>query len=274
MRGCERPARRRPPGRTQGPSWRSSWNSRGASSARSVWTRRAKATDRAGRWSPRPISPRESWQAAVSDVDIASVVREGKGKMPKFESAARRCPARPGRSHSIDAQSMMQTFRSGRLIVLAAALAACAWFARLAPTDQTVHYVLGDASPRVEELRVRWQEDEPPSRVGDEWLREVSYRFTPGEAPRIVTHEPRLRNGRYAVEIDVVLVEWSVPPPSSVGASSSRGGPFQSTWAPPCLGLGLTRVLEPRPTPRRMAGSEFNDVSTCNLDYELGRNLV
>ena len=101
---------------------------------------------------------------------------------------------------------MMQTFRSGRLIVLAAALAACAWFARLAPTDQTVHYVLGDASPRVEELRVRWQEDEPPSRVGDEWLREVSYRFTPGEAPRIVTHEPRLRNGRYAVEIDVVLV--------------------------------------------------------------------
>ena len=32
-----------------------------------------------------PDLTRESWQAAVSDVDIASVVREGKGKMPKFD---------------------------------------------------------------------------------------------------------------------------------------------------------------------------------------------
>jgi hypothetical protein len=66
------------------------------------------------------------------------------------------------------------------------------------PHDQTVHVVLGKAAPRVTELRLAYAE-------GDEQAaaREVTFHFAEGEAPRVVTHEPRLANGEYRVEIDV-----------------------------------------------------------------------
>ena len=104
----------------------------------------------------------------------------------------------------------MRALRSGRFLVLGAAVAVSAWLIRHAPADQTVHYVLGDAASRIEELDARWQED-PPSRSNDEWLREVTFRFAPGAAPRIVTHELRLRNGDYAVEIEVVMTSSDRP---------------------------------------------------------------
>jgi hypothetical protein len=104
----------------------------------------------------------------------------------------------------------MRALESGRFLVLGAALAVGAWAFRRAPADQMVHYVLGDAAPHVEELDVRWQED-TSTRSNDEWLREVTFRFAPGAAPRIVTHEPRLRNGDYAVEIEVVMTSSEQP---------------------------------------------------------------
>ena len=38
---------------------------------------------------------------------------------------------------------------------------------------------------------------------GEDWTREASFRYAPGQAPRIVTHEPRLPDGDYTVEIDI-----------------------------------------------------------------------
>ena len=112
----------------------------------------------------------------------------------------------------------MGLLRSGHLLLLAPVLALGLWLLGHSPADQTVHYVLGEAAPRVEELDVRWREDGPLWRArggprnaplvdpsNDDLIREVSYRFAPGTAPRIVTHEPRLSNGDYSVEIDVVL---------------------------------------------------------------------
>ena len=111
----------------------------------------------------------------------------------------------------------MGRLRSGRALALAPALALGLWLLSRAPANQTVHYVLGEAAPLIEELDVRWREDElggarggPPSAPlvdpsDDESIREVSYRFAAGTAPRIVTHEPRLSNGDYSVEIEVVL---------------------------------------------------------------------
>ncbi len=75
------------------------------------------------------------------------------------------------------------------------------------PHTQTVHYVLGDSAPRVDELRVRYapytvaaKHDE----MAEDWTREVAFRFADGGAPRIVTHEPRLANGDYVVEVEIV----------------------------------------------------------------------
>jgi len=93
--------------------------------------------------------------------------------------------------------------RIGRLVLLVAALSAAMAFAALSrrwPKDQTVHYVLGDGAPRVEEVDARWAE----GAHGGDWTREASFRYPPGRAPRVVTHEPRLPDGDYTVEIEII----------------------------------------------------------------------
>jgi hypothetical protein len=103
----------------------------------------------------------------------------------------------------------MDRHRVVRLALLAAALALAVLFAGRLPKDHTVHYVLGDAAPYVEELDARWARQHAPASSGDpaageDWTREVSFRYAPGRAPRVVTHEPRLPDGDYTVEIEIV----------------------------------------------------------------------
>jgi hypothetical protein len=91
--------------------------------------------------------------------------------------------------------------RALRMLVLAAVLIVALYFARQWPKDQTVHYILGDAATRVEEVDARWA---PGIAATEDWTREASFRYAPGKAPRIVTHEPRLPDGDYTVEIEIV----------------------------------------------------------------------
>ena len=95
----------------------------------------------------------------------------------------------------------MERKRLLRLLLVPAVLGVAVYFARVAPKDQTVHYVLGDAAPRVEEVDARWA---PGIAATGDWEREATFRYPPGKAPRIVTHEPRLPDGDYTVEIDIV----------------------------------------------------------------------
>jgi hypothetical protein len=88
-----------------------------------------------------------------------------------------------------------------RMLGMAAVLMVALYFARQWPKDQTVHYVLGDAATRVEEVDARWA---PGIAANEDWTREASFRYEPGKAPRIVTHEPRLPDGDYTVEIEIV----------------------------------------------------------------------
>ncbi len=94
----------------------------------------------------------------------------------------------------------MDRNRIARGILLAAGLAIVPLFAKHWPRDQTVHYVLGSAAPRVEEVDARWSADPR----GEEWTREVTFHYAPGRAPRVVTHEPRLPDGDYTVEVELV----------------------------------------------------------------------
>ena len=68
------------------------------------------------------------------------------------------------------------------------------------PKEQTVHYRLGDAAENVRELDARWKED----RGSEDWTREVSFRYAPKAAPRVITYEPRLADGNYTVQIEIV----------------------------------------------------------------------
>ncbi len=107
-----------------------------------------------------------------------------------------------------------------RLLLPAAAVAFAAAFsdgfhAFGAPRSQTVHYVLGDGAPHVVELDARWARGDAP-------MREASFRYAPGEAPRVVTHEPRLADGDYTVEIEVVAQNDANAP---AGVAEQRAAP-------------------------------------------------
>ncbi len=92
--------------------------------------------------------------------------------------------------------------RPGRIALLVAAMVGALVVARLwprLPKDQTIHYVLGDAARRVEEIEASWTEVE-----SQDFARDVRFRYAKGAAPRVVTHEPRLRDGDYTVEIQII----------------------------------------------------------------------
>jgi len=69
------------------------------------------------------------------------------------------------------------------------------------PVDQHVRVVLGDASPRVDEVTLRFAKSH--SSGGGDWLREVTFHYAKGGAPRIVSYEPRLASGEYLLEIEI-----------------------------------------------------------------------
>jgi hypothetical protein len=111
----------------------------------------------------------------------------------------------------VDAGSSIPSMRSVRVrvtrfAVVAGAVALVLFMGRRWPHDQTVHYVLGDGAPRVEELDARWEEARAGAHaraVDDEPAREATFRYAKGQAPRVVTHEPRLADGDYDVEIEI-----------------------------------------------------------------------
>jgi hypothetical protein len=88
------------------------------------------------------------------------------------------------------------------LVPLLVALGVAIWlvFGSKIPKAQTVHVVLGDAAPRVEEVRVKYA----PLATPEAWDREVELRFAAGTAPRVATHTFRAADGDYHVEIEVV----------------------------------------------------------------------
>jgi hypothetical protein len=85
-------------------------------------------------------------------------------------------------------------------VLLAAAIALYLTLSPRWPKDQVLHVVLGDAAPRVTEVRVRYAD---ATSSAEDWTREVTFRYALNSAPRVVTHETRLPDGDYVVEIDV-----------------------------------------------------------------------
>ena len=90
--------------------------------------------------------------------------------------------------------------RTIRVPLLVAGVAFTFALTRKWPTEQSVHVILGDAAPGAVELRIRYGE---PAGGHDEWQREATFHYARGQAPRIVSHEPRLVNGEYDVEIEI-----------------------------------------------------------------------
>jgi hypothetical protein len=93
--------------------------------------------------------------------------------------------------------------------IAAAGIAVYLFLSSRGPTDQAIRIVLGDAAPQVTEVDARYVPagDGTSSPQDSEVLRAVTFHYAPGAAPRIVSHEPRLANGEYVVQMEFVLSE-------------------------------------------------------------------
>lgn len=104
--------------------------------------------------------------------------------------------------------------RRGRwafLLLAGLALAVGAPLLGNVPREQQVRIVLGAAAPSVQEVRLRYAEraqrlpvDPRGPEESQKWLREVTFRYPKGQAPRVLVHRPPLPDGEYDIEIDVL----------------------------------------------------------------------
>jgi hypothetical protein len=94
--------------------------------------------------------------------------------------------------------------RLARVVILGAAVAVYFTLAPRWPRDNVVHVVLGAAAPEVVEVRLGYAPAPKNGPIAEDWTREASFRFPEGSAPRVVTHEPRVADGDYVVEIEIL----------------------------------------------------------------------
>ena len=70
-------------------------------------------------------------------------------------------------------------------------------FAPRLPREQVVEVVLGDAAPKVTEVRLAYDDS------SHDWSSEVDLSFEGKPAPRVVHHESQMPDGAYKLTIDV-----------------------------------------------------------------------
>jgi len=111
-------------------------------------------------------------------------------------------------------------FRIGKFALLALGIVAAVYFSTKAPREQHVNFVLGDIASDVRELDIAYVADD-----GDV-AREVRLSYADGAAPRVVSHDPKLADGTYALRIEIGTRERRVSVERSVtlggGSSSSQ----------------------------------------------------
>lgn len=134
--------------------------------------------------------------------------------------------------------------RKASLLVIAAGAGAFLLFGPKLPRDQSVRILLGDRAPIVRELVLRYEPAGDASGAGKsaskwprwtqalgcdqarqgeqaeltgELLREVSFRYPNGGAPRLVHHEARLADGDYVLEMEVVTDQHRTSVKRTVG---------------------------------------------------------
>jgi hypothetical protein len=87
--------------------------------------------------------------------------------------------------------------RGAAFVLLAVGVAIAAYLFPQIPREQHVRVVLGDAAPMVTGLGIQYAGED------GEVAREAHFSYEAGTAPRIVSHEPRLRNGDYRLLIEI-----------------------------------------------------------------------
>lgn len=89
--------------------------------------------------------------------------------------------------------------RIGSLVFLAFGLGVAMWLSQNGPQEQHVHVILNERAPTVTGVSLQYVASN-----GDV-ANETSFRYAPGQAPRIVSHDPKIPSGDYQLKVDVDL---------------------------------------------------------------------
>ncbi len=98
-------------------------------------------------------------------------------------------------------------------IVIPLAVVAGVYFTAIAsrwPRDNVIHVVLGAASTQVSSVTLRYAPAPKNGPMVEDWTREATFSFSGGNAPRVMTHEPRLADGDYVVEIEILKASHAI----------------------------------------------------------------
>jgi hypothetical protein len=107
----------------------------------------------------------------------------------------------------------------GRLVFVGAAAAFYFGVAPHWPTEQHLRLELGDNARTTTEVVVRCRTPDA-AEAGD--ARQVTFHYAKGQAPRIVSYEPRLVSGDYVVEIEITFDDSHDPPDSHMAMTRRR----------------------------------------------------
>lgn len=118
--------------------------------------------------------------------------------------------------------------RLAKLGFLLIGLAVAAYLGMRGPHEQHLRLVLGDAAPEVTGLEIQYVDQD------GEVAREARLSYPAGGAPRVVSHEPELPDGTYALRVNVATRERRVPVERSVtlGGGSTQVDLSQALKAP------------------------------------------
>ena len=90
--------------------------------------------------------------------------------------------------------------RIGSLAFLAIGLGIAAYLGQNGPREQHVHVILNERAPVVTGVSLQYVA--PSGDVANE----TSFHYSPGQAPRIVSHDPKIPSGDYKLKVDVDTV--------------------------------------------------------------------
>ncbi|MFO0741184.1 MAG: hypothetical protein U0270_35115 [Labilithrix sp.] len=95
--------------------------------------------------------------------------------------------------------------RIGSLVFLAFGLGVAMWLGQNGPQEQHVHVILNERAPIVTGVSLQY--------VGanGDVANETSFHYRPGQAPRIVSHDPRIPSGEYRLRVDVDTTQADSP---------------------------------------------------------------
>ncbi len=102
--------------------------------------------------------------------------------------------------------------RGARIVILVAVGAAYFGLSSRWPKDNVVHVVLGSGADGVSQVSVHYGAPRTGqhAQADEDWTRGATFSFPDASAPRVVTDEPRLADGDYVVEIEVLKTSHAI----------------------------------------------------------------